>query len=296
LRERALRFGRSANLVGILTEPDGGSVPGLPAAVLLNSGILHRVGASRLYVKFARSLAEHGFTSLRFDFSGVGDSEPRRDALSFEDSAVIEASEAMDHLASTKGIERFFLIGLCSGSDVAYNAALADARVVGVANLDAFVYRTWKYYLRHYGPRVFKLGVWRNSIRVRLGARRDNGTEEQAASASYIAPEYRRVFPPRAVIRAGLQKLSDRGVRMFHFFSGGMEEHVNYESQYVDAFKPLDLRGLVDLVYVKEADHIVTGLEHQRLVVERLSNWAVRCFQPHTRTHDQTLQPIGADS
>lgn len=295
MRERALRFGRSANLVGILTEPDGGSAPGLPAAVFLNSGILHRVGASRLYVKFARSLAEQGFTSLRFDFSGVGDSEPRRDALPFEESAVIEASEAMDHLAATKGIERFFLVGLCSGSDVAYHTSLADARVVGVANLDAFVYRTWKYYLRHYGPRVFRLGVWRNSLGARLAALRGNDAEAQAPSASYVAPEYRRVFPPRAVIRDGLRKLSERDVRMFHFFSGGMEEHVNYESQYIDAFKPVDLRRLVDVIYVKDADHIVTGLEHQRLVVERLSDWAVRSFRSLARTRGETLQPVGAD-
>ena len=58
MRERALTFG-PANLVGVLTQPDPAVAnPGLPAVVILNSGILHRAGASRLYVRIARRLAE----------------------------------------------------------------------------------------------------------------------------------------------------------------------------------------------------------------------------------------------
>ena len=86
MRERALTFG-PANLVGILTQPDPDvAVPDAPAVVILNSGILHRAGASRMYVQVARTLAEEGMTSLRFDFSGIGDSEVRRgESIPIED-------------------------------------------------------------------------------------------------------------------------------------------------------------------------------------------------------------------
>ncbi len=276
--ERVVRFGKTASLVGILCEPDGERAPDAPAIVMLNSGILHRAGASRLYVKFARALAGRGFTSLRFDFSGIGDSEPRRDALRFEESAIVEAREAMDHLEQSRGSRRFVLIGLCSGSDMAHAVALADERVTGIAHLDAYVYRTWKFYLTHYRPRVFNLGVWKNAIRLRLRAAGGQAAEPQPPSAVYVAPEYRRVFPPRQEVEEGLRRLIDRGVKMFHFFSGGMEEHVNHESQYTDAFPSVDFRDAVEVMYVRSADHIVTDLGHQSLVVSRIADWAERNF------------------
>ena len=138
MRERVLRFGETATLVGILTEPDlDVRRTDVPAVVLLNSGILHHVGASRLYVQIARHLAECGCTSLRFDFSGIGDSEPRRDSLPFEESALVEAREAMDYVSGVAGTSEFVLIGLCSGADMSYFTAVNDEHVVGVAQLDA---------------------------------------------------------------------------------------------------------------------------------------------------------------
>ena len=64
-----------------MTYVPGRAGPNAPTMVILSSGILHRPGASRLYVQIARALAEDGFTSLRFDFSGIGDSAVRRDAI-----------------------------------------------------------------------------------------------------------------------------------------------------------------------------------------------------------------------
>ena len=72
--ERPLYFGERSNLLGVLTAP-AAPHPGSPAVILLNAGLLHRVGPNRLHVDVARRLAEAGFTSLRFDMSGVGDSE-----------------------------------------------------------------------------------------------------------------------------------------------------------------------------------------------------------------------------
>ena len=78
-REKAIRMGDDSSLVGIVTGPAPGTDDqGKPAFVMLNSGILHRVGSCRLNVRMARALSAHGFTSLRFDFSGVGDRDHRR--------------------------------------------------------------------------------------------------------------------------------------------------------------------------------------------------------------------------
>ena len=176
MRERALRFGPGSGIVGILSTP-ADRVTDKPGILLLNAGILHRVGACRLNVRLARRLASEGFPVLRFDFSGIGDSEVRRDELSFDESSLVELREAMEVLASKAGPSRFVPIGLCSGADVALEAACLEPRIAGIGLLDPLVYRTPRWYLGRYGPRplwrrfgpkLFKPSAYAHSIQVRL--------------------------------------------------------------------------------------------------------------------------------
>ncbi len=278
--ERAVRFGRSTNLVGILAEPPGHArVDGAPVAIFLNSGIIHRVGASRLYVQAARRLAAEGFTSLRFDFSGIGDSDARRDALRFEESAVREIREAMDELEGWTGAEGFVLCGLCSGADMAHEAGIVDERVVGLVQFDPYAYRTWKWYLRYYGPRALRLGVWTNAVRVRWRALRerlrpppDDGTAEV-----FVAPEYRRVFPPRARVEAGIRQMADRGVRFFVCFTGDERDFL-YPEQYAESYRSVDFGDRLTVHHLRASNHTFTQLPAQAELMARLGTWFGESF------------------
>ena len=67
MREHAFLFGETKSLLGITTEPAAGAGDSShPAVVLLNAGLVHRIGPNRLYVNTARRLADAGFTVLRF--------------------------------------------------------------------------------------------------------------------------------------------------------------------------------------------------------------------------------------
>jgi hypothetical protein len=113
MREEALLFGKTKSLVGIITDPPEVKRSNrLPGIILLNAGIIHRVGPNRMHVKIARTLAAMGFVVLRFDFSGIGDSMFRDDNLPFEESAVRETQETMEYLTATRGIKQFHLIGM----------------------------------------------------------------------------------------------------------------------------------------------------------------------------------------
>lgn len=297
MRERAVRFGDAAELVGVLTGPEGAAGGGdRPAVVLLNSGILHRVGASRLHVQIARSLAEAGFSTFRFDFSGIGDSQVRRDDLSFEESAKAETRSALDYMAETTGSDEIVLGGLCSGADVAFRVATEDARVVGLAQLDAWPYRTWKSLWKHYAPRLLDPRQWMHSIRVRLeelGSRL--GSEDEDGDApDYITPEYRRQFPPRSEVRQGLETLMERNVYLYYFFSGNYGGDYNYREQYRDAFPEVDFGERLTVDYDPEADHIVTGLPHQRFVVEAIRGWVRKCWV-EGRPVQETVAMSGED-
>ena len=273
MREKALTFG-PANLVGILTEPDPSvAVPGAPAVVILNSGIMHRAGASRLYVQVARALAAEGLCSLRFDFSGIGDSEVRRDSIPIEERFTLETREAMDYLETMTGAEQFIVGGLCSGADGAFWAGLDDERVVGVWQIDGFCYRTLGYKVRRYGPRLLNPNAWLHSIRARLPKPTDDEPEEQ--DDVFVKPEYRRVFPPRDVVGEGLAKLLERDVALYFFFTGGLEEY-GYAKQHEETFPELDLGRRAHIFHIGEATHLVSELEHQRAFLADLRSWATR--------------------
>jgi len=138
MSEEVLLFGRTRALVGIITDPPHAARrKPLPAVILVNAGLVHRVGPNRLYVKLARSLAALGCVVLRFDLSGIGDSTVRDDHLPFDKSAVSETREAMDALSTARGVEYFLLSGLCSGALIALTTAYGDPRVVGVMPINA---------------------------------------------------------------------------------------------------------------------------------------------------------------
>lgn len=279
-RERAIKFGANGSLVGVITEPAPGSDSvGKPAFVMLNSGILHRVGSCRLSVRLARALSAQGFTSLRFDYSGIGDSDQRRDALPFEQSSVLETREAMDYLAKAKGSQQFVLLGLCSGADMAHETAVIDERVRGLVMLDAWAYKTWAFYVRHYAPKLFRWDVWQHSIKIRWqmlvgtyrgphGAKPVKGVEVEVAT-------YVRVFPPREKVEQDLKRFVDRRIAMYCMWTGGLPEY-NHRGQYEATFPAIKFDGLLREEHLPEADHIVTGLKHQDHVLTNVVSWAER--------------------
>ena len=241
---------------------DGG-----PAVIMLNSGILHHIGACRLHVKLARTLAPVGYTVMRFDHSGIGDSDARRETLPFEKSAVLDVQEAMDYLTATRGAREFVLMGLCSGADMSFKVAGADVRVVGMMQLDAWAYRTLGYWVRHYGKRVFKLAVWTNWLRRTLAGvvRRSDtaGAAPPRPDADAVTPEYRRVFPPRELVAADLRTLLQRGVHFFNVFSGGQVDHFNHRGQHRAVLPSVAFGDQLRVEYLAHADHLFTALDHQ---------------------------------
>lgn len=274
MREKVAQFGTVSQLTGILAEPDAGRRrDDAPGVIFLNSGILHRVGACRLHVLVSRALAEAGVHALRFDFSGIGDSESRRDTQPFETSSVLEVVEAMDYLARTKGLRSFVLAGLCSGADVAFHAASRDARVVGLCQLDPWAYRTLGWYVRHYGPRLGRPTAWTRFLRLRLRRLLEGAPPTAAAAGDDVElPTYVREAPARDEVAAVYSALVERGVRIFQLYSGGQWDY-NYRDQVRHTFRDVDFGDRLRLEHLSDADHIFTDLEHQRWIARTLVEW-----------------------
>ncbi len=285
MKERILRVGKPTPLIGIATEPTTFD-PSRPALLILNSGVMHHVGACRLSVKIARSVAERGVLAVRFDFSGIGDSEPRRGAESFETTSLRECTEVMDYLEKNRGITQFIIFGLCSGADAAYNTALADKRVIAFSQIDAYCYVTPLFYFHHYFPVFFNYARWKRFLSNQFRGFLKYSTPNEASaptetSENFEMPTYTRIFPPRETVARGLSELASRGVKMQVIFTGG-ERCYNHQGQFRYSFRDVDFRDYLSVEYFPETNHIITQPAQQCLVVETVSQWITESSVPAT--------------
>ncbi len=277
--ETALVFGKNAELVGVLTEPPQPD-PDKPGFVLLNAGLLHRVGPHRTYVRLARRLAEHGFTTLRFDLSGIGDSGPRTDRLSGRDAIIAETGDAIGVLAD-RGIEGAVIGGLCSGADHAFRVALADDRVAGVLFIDGYPYKTRGWYRRHYGKRLFRARSWMNVITgkhpiwKRLFGKSGGKSDDESSIVDQLSV---RDIPPRDEAEQGLNRLLDRGGQICAIYTAGLLQYVNGKEQFAEMYPSVPIGDGLHLEYLGEADHTCTLLASQSDLIDLITNWAKQTF------------------
>ena len=159
-REQTLTLGPGGRLVATLTLPQGAAVVrGAPTALLTNSGVISRVGPHRINVRIARWLATRGVASIRFDLSGLGDSRRAPGTRPQLEQWTADTVAVMDWAAQHLGSDAFFMVGLCSGAEVALRSALADSRLHGVLLWDMYAYptprsrrRAFAFRLRRAGP------------------------------------------------------------------------------------------------------------------------------------------------
>lgn len=277
--ESVFRFGKDDCLMGIISEPEGDKPRnGAPAVIFLNAGLLHRVGPYRLSTDLARRLAAIGYNALRFDLSGIGDSDIRADLLSYKQSAVDDTIDAMDFMFTEREKKEFVLIGLCSGADNAHRIALADPRVVGVVFLDAYGFRTPGFYLHFYARRIwrsfFKVGKWKRLLTRKYHQVR---AKSKLESREEIFP---RNFPPKEEARRDILQLIDRGVHLLYVYTSGVEYYYSYPRQFEDmlGLKLQDVGDQLQVRYIRESDHVYTMLEDRANLIATVCRWMYKHY------------------
>lgn len=267
MTERVVTFGSHGGLVGIVTEPaDRAGGAARPAVIFSNIGLNHRVGPNRIYVELARGLAEAGFVTLRFDLSGFGDSEPRRDAIGDLQRATLDTREAMDFLQQ-RNIDTFVVLGFCSGTDSAHVIARDDPRVVGAIFIDGYAYRNRGFWLRYYTLRNLQLARWQRYFRLRLGARRQAPGHSETGEMLEV---FVRESPTRDQFAGDLSTMIARSVHLLFIFTVVADNHYNYPRQFHDTF---GYEHAVEVEYFSRADHVFSSEEHRARLLSRLRRW-----------------------
>jgi dienelactone hydrolase len=256
ISEQAVLLGDRKSLVGIHTRPAAAVRGDLPAIVILNTGIIHRVGHHRMFVTMSRALANVGYAVLRFDFSGIGDSDPRQDGLSPLDACMAEIRVALDWLESDRHASRIILIGLCSGADHAVLYSHTDDRVIGLVLLDPSIPTTRRYYADFITARLTRLRSW---VRVVTGrsraariwaARALDALQPRGRSRHLVSQD----FTSRAAIEAQYQKVMDSDIRILAVLTGETTRQT-YPEQMLDALSNVTFGDRLKLEFFPDSDH-----------------------------------------
>jgi pimeloyl-ACP methyl ester carboxylesterase len=302
VREEAMSFGEGHRLFGILTEGEGRR-DRRTAIVFLNAGANHRVGPNRLYVSLARDLAACGHLAFRFDAGGLGDGDPAPGLAEnrvYSKDSVADVKAAMTFLATVRDVERFVLVGICSGGFLAFHTSAEDPRVAGQIMINPQTFR-WREgdslalsprrgfkSTRYYLQALQRPILWTDALRGKLDLRgvvRELSRRSIARAAVMVRglmARARRLPAPRGEVERVLRQVAERGVHSLLVFSsddGGLdmiEEHLGSGGR--------TMRGQPNfrLEIVDGADHTFTQKEAQVRLHELVTGFVAGVSMPNT--------------
>jgi alpha-beta hydrolase superfamily lysophospholipase len=232
--EQPVVFGRAHPLFGILVHPPKGKLdPKRPVIIMTNAGCVHRIGPHRFYVTMARRWAALGFRVLRIDLSGIGDSPVAPgcpENVTYPRDGLEDLDDAMTAVGALTGAERFIVLGLCSGGDLAFQIGFKDPRVASAVMMNPRTFCVHDLEMvdsyqraRHYQDSFFRLESWKKALRGEVNVRRALGLVAPKVK-DLVRKRLARVIPQPAEKQNGakhndvpacLRMMAERGVDTF---------------------------------------------------------------------------------
>lgn len=275
--EKVAQFGPDRGHIGILSVPVQPAA-GTPTIVLLNSGIIHRVGSNRIAVNLARAFAAAGFTTLRFDYSGIGDSQRRADGLSLQGSVGRDITVALEFCERMSDSRAFVLAGLCSGAYDALHHARDDARIVGAFMVDIpGPFKNRWHTFHHIKSRLLRPSSWRNPLRKSARylaelTQPHGGTGEQ----TYVLGARSRAS--REWMDDHIRTVLSRGAYLSFIFTRGDGAIYNHESLFPRLFPEAARHRRVSYAYFPNADHAFSRARERSRLISHAMKWLAACW------------------
>ena len=278
--EEPLQFGEGGRLLGILTSP---SMPPrnaqeLPVFVFLSAGLLHRVGPHGLHVRLSRELAQMGFSSLRVDLAGTGDSPPHP-GLTNQQSVAADFAEILAVLESRLGRLPLVLAGLCSGADDAIRLTLKEPRVVGMVLLDPICFLDRGFRLRVAVARYTNPARHIAWLKRRFKAlTRPRGKKQENDES--VDPLTFRDLPTREQLRASFEAIREREGRVLSVFTDYAHGYYNKSGQLGRVLGVNGYQQFCSELFWPHVDHTYRLELHRRRLIEEIKTWAGDYIRP----------------
>jgi alpha-beta hydrolase superfamily lysophospholipase len=293
VREQAVQFGRTKALFAILSAPQTPPETILPGAgkalLLLSSGATHHVGPNRLYVTIARHFARLGYTVLRMDIAGIGDSPPRRgepENLVYTRRANRDVAAGIEYLRSVWSIENVQAVGLCSGAYNAFKAAVARLPLSGVVLINPLTFY-WKKGMslafpeyrvaadiKRYRRNIFQPQSWVKMLRGDVNLWELShvlGHRFWAIARTPLRAAARAIrIPIPEDLPSDLNNVVRAGIRLQFVFADHDPGQELLSTLGGRVFRRLCARGLIGIQTIEGADHTFTDRSRRLLLVAAL--------------------------
>jgi hypothetical protein len=273
MQEHTRIVGAEGHLVATFTPAN--RLPGVPTplvVILSNSGVIPRSGPHRINVLLARVLADMGIPSVRFDMSGLGDSQRSSSTRTVTQQWVADTRDVMDAAQAQFGCGRFMMVGLCSGAIIGHLVALEDARMRAVLLWDMYAYQTLQSRLRTLAFKIGRAGL-RGSAqkaavmllrRLRLMAP-DNTPPKPKGEMS--------TSPPKEEFMARVERLTSQGVELLFAYCGGQPEWFNHRGQFAAMFRGQPWLPRVSFEMLQNTDHLITSGPAKQAFIDMTTDW-----------------------
>ncbi len=296
VKQEAINFSNEDRLLGILTIPKNHDFTIHPIVLILNAGLLHRVGSNRMGTNLAFKLAENSIASFRFDFSGIGDSRNSDTDIDTAQLFINDTNDAIDYLKNEYGIKEYILFGLCSGAEVAFEVALNNQVITGICLVNGTTiklkeigisYQTIKSLTerRYLMKNLLNLFNWLNFLKSG-----NLHTSINKKSAKKFLRKAKLIFLKKLDARnnevikttitlgenkfSNWEKILERDIHIFQIFSEGSSSLDIYNYNKLDKFllKKQKLQKL-SVKIIKDVDHNFTPLWSQQLLLNSVTKW-----------------------
>lgn len=273
-REQAVLLGPRQALLAVATLPAAKVDPAQSAVVILNTGIVHRVGHHRMWVTLARRLARRERIVVRFDMSGIGDSAPSRSSEPAVVTALDDIRTVLDWLQTRHGVSSVVLVGLCSGADHAVLHAHDDPRIAGLVLMDPSMPPTARYYVHYLWQRLGNARNWLGVISgrsgvVRLAARH---LQTKARPVTDLKDITLGNLPFSPYLRQCYQRIASRGAKLLVVFTSDSVRQ-SYRLQFKDAFPEVASGTALRTEFFADSDHLFSSPALRERLYELISDW-----------------------
>lgn len=287
MHQEVIKFGTSEHLLGILTIPENYDFSSHSMFIILNAGLLHRVGPNRMSTKLAFKLCEQDIASFRFDFSGIGDSENSSETY-IKDNPLEDTLSALDYLSESYGVKKFVLFGICSGAGIAIKVSLENKNVTGLCLVNGngvdiheigLDYATIKKYTtsRYYAKSILSMNRWINLIRksrfLYLRELLKKIVSRILGNLKFInsSQQFKQLKPTKI---NNWDLLIKKGISILYILSEGSSSLDIYnlaDKPIIE--KTIKNREKISLEIIKGVDHNFTPVWSQILLIDNILKW-----------------------
>jgi len=293
-------------LVGILHEPFSGERK-KAGVILLSPGVKMRVAPHRMYLEITEKLVELGFSVLRFDFYGLGDSQGEVEDKLLADlygriqtgMYVDDTVAAMDWMQAECGLDKFIVGGLCGGAITGLLCGIKDERVdslIGIGipvtldstNMDrmetlstGYLDRLRKGYVKKiFDPKSwFRLLTFQSDFKVMFkslhSSRKPSNKKVEEPDECEVRGNYNHLFTD------GFLSFAQTSRRMLLVFGGAdrllWEFEEQFMSRYAEKLKDYNEQYL-EFHKIENANHILSLPEWKAEMLGCLEGWLKRHY------------------